>query len=565
MDSQHHMENDAVRAAAAAAAAAASLGLASIHENELANSHHTFHHHQLQQPDFSHKGEDGSDLHHHHQGAVDVDVHGLEIPTMGDEHVHHGHGEEELDLNLGMGGSMDDGGRGSFGRPPSIRKGRFNVSTSLSRHTVAYSPNPFLQLATCVMLRNKYAPSPAIHHAPTDDRSEMLCLDGSRGHGMQSMSMGTPQTGKKRKLGQRDSMGALGAETMDMRMAMGMAMDMGLAGEDEGEDLLNMSDEQMLESIAIDGYLADLPLSTFVHNLPYTAGHSANDQSVQYPTDDFPAAGDNQFPTGDMDQHTTSALRDAIFSLNESGGGTGSQNGDGTGNDDQHGDPDQQLDPHLALLDLSHAMPVDDQGNPQNNESGSESHMISNYSSGGCNHQPLVPHILALLTHHPLDPKQGSNTPLTLSVLAPLARSLRLFHALALCPICSSSPQQTLPQLALLSRTTTILTFPFPPINSSSVGSSAQITVHGARLSGTGLSEAIEQHIVGVIWDSWRAAIRETFALIERKAQEVITQSAVMATGEGATPQGSAETQRAGLMFQAMSRLVTAMDEVEGN
>ena len=71
---------------------------------------------------------------------------------------------------------------------------------------------------------------------------------------------------------------------------------------------------------------------------------------------------------------------------------------------------------------------------------------------------------------------------------------------------------------------------------------------------------------MGVVWDSWRAAIREIFATFERKAQEVITQSAVMASTENGQASGSsAETQRAGLMFQAMSRLVTAMDEVEGN
>jgi len=113
-------------------------------------------------------------------------------------------------------------------------------------------------------------------------------------------------------------------------------------------------------------------------------------------------------------------------------------------------------------------------------------------------------------------------------------------------------------------------------------GNSAHITVHGAKLTGTGLSEAIEQHIVGVVWDSWRAAVREIFARFERKAQDVITQTAHYDGGKrererergglgddgkeemGVSPT-SAETQRAGLMFQAMSRLVTAMDEVEGN
>ena len=311
-------------------------------------------------------------------------------------------------------------------------------------------------------------------------------------------------------------------------------------------------------------------MGTFVHNLPFIASHSTENH---FTAEDFPSTGDTPFPTADMDQHTTSALRDAIFSLNESSGGAAAH-GEG-GADDQHveeGQDDQtSLDPHLALLDLSHAMPGEDGANGGGNDVSGDGlnlpHLsASTFASSGCTHQSFVSHILALLTQHALEPKPGSNTPLTLAVFAPLARSLRLFHALSSCSTCSTSPRETLPQLALLSRTTTILTFPFPPINSSAVGSSAQITVHGARLAGTGLSEAIEQHIVGVVWDSWRAAIRGIFATFERKAQEVITQSAMLAASDNGQSQGSsAETQRAGLMFQAMSRLVTAMDEVEGN
>lgn len=375
---------------------------------------------------------------------------------------------------------------------------------------------------------------------------------------------------KKRKLGQRDNGPGGFGEGLDMQRAMGMAMDMGLAGEEEGEDMQSMNDEQMvrclshiwfalsdiqLESIAVDGYLADLPLATFVHNLPYNA--PAN-ETVTFNPDDF--------PTGDMDQHTTSALRDAIFSLNESGGGGGghvevsADHHDGDGHDNE-------MDPHLALLDLS--MPGDEPNNTGDGGNHDSTHGLLNqlsasFANNGCTHTVLVPHILSLLNAQPLEPKPGSNTPLTLSVFAPLSRSLRLFNTLSNCSSCSTSPHQTLPQLALLSRTTTILTFPFPPLDSSSVGSSAQISIHGARLAGTGVSEAIEQHIVGVIWDSWRAAIREIFASFERKAQDVITQTAI-ANENGQTTTSSAETQRAGLMFQAMSRLVTAMDEVEGH
>jgi hypothetical protein len=344
-----------------------------------------------------------------------------------------------------------------------------------------------------------------------------------------------------------------------------------------------------LESIAIDGYLADLPLGTFVHNLPLIPVP----EPVTYTADDFPSAADAVFPTADMDQHTTSALREAIFSLNES-------NTDRVEGDHQDADDGQGTDPHLALLDLTHAMPVDEHGNEHDQGEAALQHLSTYSAPPGCSHIPLVPHILALLTQHPLEPKPGSNTPLTLGVFAPLARSLRLFNALTSCQHCTSSPHQTLPQLALLSRTTTILTFPFPPLTG---GNSANLTVHGARLTGTGLSEAIEQHIVGVVWDSWRAAVREIFATFERKAQEVITQTAlnvhanrghngakVERTGsgggagnggddhsDGSSDDGrsgsmpkthmptSAETQRAGLMFQAMGRLVTAMDEVEGN
>ena len=284
-----------------------------------------------------------------------------------------------------------------------------------------------------------------------------------------------------------------------------------------------------------------------------------------------------------MDQHTTSALRDAIFSLNESSGGHNVGGEDGQGGDgggDGQGE-NGEVDPHLALLDLSHAMPGEGEegGNDESNNTGGL--QLGHFNQSGCNHIPLIPHILNLLAQQGLEPKIGSNTPLTLGVFAPLARSLRLFHSLIQCQSCLSSPQQTLPQLALLSRTTTLLTFPFPPINSSSVDSAAQITINGAKLAGTGLSEIMEQHIVGVVWDSWRASIRQIFAVIERKAQDVITVSAGLAIGDDEEEEGgkkaveakkatpnptatSAETQRAGLMFQAMTRLVTAMDEVEG-
>lgn len=50
---------------------------------------------------------------------------------------------------------------------------------------------------------------------------------------------------KKRKLA-REALAGFGSEAIDMKMAMGMAMDMGLTGEEEGEEMQNMSDEQMV-------------------------------------------------------------------------------------------------------------------------------------------------------------------------------------------------------------------------------------------------------------------------------------------------------------------------------
>jgi hypothetical protein len=303
-----------------------------------------------------------------------------------------------------------------------------------------------------------------------------------------------------------------------------------------------------IELINIDGYLADLPLASFVANLPFTSEAQQHAQAahtmVPYPTDDFPPPGDHTFPsTTDMDPQSTSALRDAIFSMTE-----------GAAGHHAHHDPEHLegsgIDPHLALLDLSHAMP----------EGAGDLSLQAAYPPP-CAHFSRVPHLLWLLAQNPLEQKEGAQTPHTLALLSPLSRSLRLIHALITCPTCAVAPSQTLCQLALLSRTTTILTFPPPPVTPST--SHLGTTVHGARLAGTGVSDAIESHIVAIIWDSWRSALRDVFAAIERKAQEVITHTAVLASEGAGNASGSAETQRAGLMFQGMTRLRGALAEVE--
>ncbi|KAL0245823.1 hypothetical protein I308_104959 [Cryptococcus tetragattii IND107] len=582
MDPQQQADNDAL--ASAVAASAHQLGLGPLHGHEHPDDgHHQPHHfhHALQQPDFSqgHHHKDGEG--HHDQG---MDVHALDIPTV-DEGHHHvmEHHQSELDLGLGSigtpgemqgfdPGEMDQTPAEVYsGRPPSIRKACDLCHAAKQKCS---GDRPSCTRCAAGGWPCNYAPRQRRRTVPKEQKHQQHHASQHSHHGLDmhhhhAHAMQLQSGAKKRKLA-REALTGFGSEAIDMKMAMGMAMDMGLTGEEEGEEMQNMSDEQMLESIAIDGYLSDLPLASFVHNLPFTTTPA---QEPVFNADDFPSSSDNAFPSADMDQHTTSALRDAIFSLNESG--NGGQEGEGGGeHGDGEGGEEGQMDPHLALLDLSNMNnEADGEGSDPTAglNLGDFTHPHTPTQSQGCNHRQLVPHILALLTSHTLDPKPGSNTPLTLAVFAPLARSLRLFHSLTACQTCMSSPRETLPQLALLSRTTTILTFPFPPINSSSVGSSAQITIHGARISGTGLSEAIEQHIVGVVWDSWRASVREVFAAMDKKAQEVITASGLAAAAAGNQEGGpvpqvsSLEKQRAGLVFQAVSRLVTAMDEVEGN
>ncbi|EIW71813.1 hypothetical protein M231_07006 [Tremella mesenterica] len=512
MDPQQQADSEALASAVGAAAAAAhQLGLRTHHHSQ--SFHHT-----LQQPNFSDHKENGGDQ---------VDINQLDIPTVGDD------GDDGLgDLGLTMGDDLSP--RGGYGRPPSIRKACDLCHAAKQKCS---GDRPTCTRCQAGGWQCVYAPRQRRRTAPKDQKS-----DSPRLHA--NMALPPPQP-KKRKLGVRDSWSYADVD----KMAMNIALDMGLGTEEDGEEMIGMTEEQMLESIAIDGYLADLPLATYVRNLPYIAPPPPPEP--HFSADDFPS-------TGDMDQHTTSALRDAIFSLNESGAGITVHPEPSVDHHDNGEDQDQSShDPHLALLDLSH---INDDTVP----SSDTLNLPSLYS--GCNHQQLVPHVLSLLSQHALEPKPGANTPLTLSIFSPLSRALRLLHSLTQCSHCNI-PHQTLPQLALLSRTTTVLTFPFPPISSSPSGS-AQITLHGARLSGTGLSEAIEQHIVGVVWDSWRAAVREVFNAFERKAQEIMRLAAQQQAKEGGDREsngGSAETQRAGLMFQATSRLITAMDEVEGS
>ncbi|KAL7418340.1 hypothetical protein Q5752_006798 [Cryptotrichosporon argae] len=563
-DLTHH-ETDASVAAAAAAVAAQQFH---------------FPHHHLQQPDFGqvHKDDDG--VGHHHVHHDDVDVHALEIPV--NEHDDVGLHDPDADLDLQLSGiespHVDTPGRSAFGRPPSIRKA-CDLCHAAKQKCSGERP-------TCTRCLQggwqcNYAPRQRRRTVPKEQKAELEARRAAHAQAHGHAFSVSAQNAKKRKLAQRDSLAHLATEAMEMRAAMGLTVDLGLPEEEDDEQLMTLSDDQMLESIAIDGYLADLPLDIFVRNLPYTAAQTNTTANVNFNPDDFPTGTDNPY-SAEMDQHTTSALRDAIFSLNESnnaGHAHEQASGEGEAGDGQalEGMGENGIDPHLALLDLSH-MPNED-GTPgagDNGDGGAVGVGVGDLHLGAlggptpypppaaCSHMALVPHVLALLMQHTLEPKPGSDSPLNAFVFPPLARALRLFHALVQCPHCAGAPQQTLPQLALLSRTTTILTFRAPPAPLLPNGQpSAQLTVHGAKLTGTGISEAIEAHIVGVVWDSWRASVRELFAAIERKAQEVIAQSTIPVPGDQ-TSSSSVETQRAGLMFQAATRLITAMDEVEG-
>ena len=76
-----------------------------------------------------------------------------------------------------------------------------------------------------------------------------MIQDQNRSPNMQHLSAPPPPMHhhlKKRKLTSRDSLGGFGSGEMDMKLAMGMAVDLGLTGEDEGDELMTMTDDQMV-------------------------------------------------------------------------------------------------------------------------------------------------------------------------------------------------------------------------------------------------------------------------------------------------------------------------------
>lgn len=83
-----------------------------------------------------------------------------------------------------------------------------------------------------------YAPRQRRRTVPKDQKQN-LNLDARGGNPYSLL-------GKKRKL-QRDGMSM--GDPMDMRIAMGMALDFGLDQEDEDEALLTLTEDQMVSSL----------------------------------------------------------------------------------------------------------------------------------------------------------------------------------------------------------------------------------------------------------------------------------------------------------------------------
>ena len=110
-----------------------------------------------------------------------------------------------------------------------------------------------------------YAPRQRRRTVPKEQRGSSVTHDQPRSQVMSALnsqpqmsSLQQQQMAKKRKLSQRDS--AFG-DGIDMQRAMGMAVDMGLAAEEEGEELISMTDDQMVKLFSKDMGMCWLTIS----------------------------------------------------------------------------------------------------------------------------------------------------------------------------------------------------------------------------------------------------------------------------------------------------------------
>lgn len=106
---------------------------------------------------------------------------------------------------------------------------------------------------------------------------------------------------------------------------------------------------------------------------------------------------------------------------------------------------------------------------------------------------------------------------LSLGQLMPLlTRALEILVSLHSCTLCPINPSQTIPQLALLSRTCSILLRPHPLTPSP-----LPLTIAGGRTTFTGLAPEVEVHIIDILWANWRShSLQKVFTDLERRVHE---------------------------------------------
>lgn len=130
---------------------------------------------------------------------------------------------------------------------------------------------------------------------------------------------------------------------------------------------------------------------------------------------------------------------------------------------------------------------------------------------------------------------------LALGQLMPLlTRALEILVSLHTCTLCAINPAQTIPQLALLSRTCSILLRPHPLTPSP-----LPLTIAGGRTTFTGLAPEVEVHIIDILWANWRShSLQKVFTDLERRIQEHAQECARKRQDVQRDTSGSAESAR---------------------
>lgn len=97
-----------------------------------------------------------------------------------------------------------------------------------------------------------------------------------------------------------------------------------------------------------------------------------------------------------------------------------------------------------------------------------------------------------------------------------LTRALEILVSLHLCTSCAVNPTQTIPQLALISRTCSYLLRPHPLTPSP-----LPLAIAGGRTTFTGLAPEVEVHIIDILWANWRShSLQKVFTDLGTRVQE---------------------------------------------